>query len=139
MDDKSNGFQLESSLVRDAAALTRLCFVLAVATLYLVAQGTQVVAAQMLLVDPHSAAREFVLADRLAVGQNRARARLGVVCHVALEWGAGSRTVSRLGLTAHGPTGGDFYPDDLLSPIIVLSIKQWGHLSFRSSLPKIRE
>jgi Transposase DDE domain len=54
LDDKSNGFQLESSLVRDAHALTRLCFVLAVATLYLVAQGTQVVAAQKRRwVDPH--------------------------------------------------------------------------------------
>ena len=54
LDDKSNGFQLESSLVRDAAALTRLCFVLAVATLYLVAQGTQVVTAQKRRwVDPH--------------------------------------------------------------------------------------
>ena len=41
LDDKSNGFQLESSLVRDAEALTRLWLVLAVATLYLVAQGTQ--------------------------------------------------------------------------------------------------
>jgi hypothetical protein len=54
LDDKSNGFQLESSLVRDAAALTRLCLVVAVATLYLVAQGTQVVAAQKRRwVDPH--------------------------------------------------------------------------------------
>jgi hypothetical protein len=54
LDDKSNGFQLESSLVRDAAALTRLCFVVAVATLYLVAQGTQVVAAhKRRWVDPH--------------------------------------------------------------------------------------
>jgi hypothetical protein len=54
LDDKSNGFQLESSLVRDADALTRLCFVLAVATLYLIAQGTQVVMAQKRRwVDPH--------------------------------------------------------------------------------------
>src|SRR5215510_3062233 len=54
LDDKSNGFQLESSLVRDADALTRLCFVMAVATLYLVAQGTQVVAQQKRRwVDPH--------------------------------------------------------------------------------------
>jgi Transposase DDE domain len=54
LDDKSNGFQLESSLVRDADALTRLCLVVAVATLYLVAQGTQVVAAQKRRwVDPH--------------------------------------------------------------------------------------
>ena len=54
LDDKSNGFQLESSLVRDAAALTRLCLVVAVATLYLVAQGTQVVVQQKRRwVDPH--------------------------------------------------------------------------------------
>jgi Transposase DDE domain len=54
LDDKSNGFQLESSLVRDSDALTRLCFILAVATLYLVAQGTQVVARQKRRwVDPH--------------------------------------------------------------------------------------
>jgi hypothetical protein len=54
LDDKSNGFQLESSLVRDPDALTRLCFVLASATLYLVAQGTQVVARQKRRwVDPH--------------------------------------------------------------------------------------
>ena len=54
LDDKSNGFQLESSLVRDAEALTHLCCVLAVATLYLVAQGTQVVTAhKRRWVDPH--------------------------------------------------------------------------------------
>lgn len=54
LDDKSNGFQLESSLVRDADALTRLCLVVAIATLYLVAQGTQVVAQQKRRwVDPH--------------------------------------------------------------------------------------
>jgi hypothetical protein len=43
LDDKSNGFQLESSLIRSAQALTRLCLVLAMTTLYLVAQGTEVV------------------------------------------------------------------------------------------------
>lgn len=43
LDDKSNGFQLESSLIRSADALSRLCFVLAITTLYLVSQGTQVV------------------------------------------------------------------------------------------------
>ena len=42
-DDKSNGFQLESSLIRSATALERLCCVLAITTLYLVAQGTEVV------------------------------------------------------------------------------------------------
>jgi Transposase DDE domain len=54
LDDKSNGFQLESSLVRDAAALARLGVVLAVTPLYLVAQGTQVVAHHnRRWVDPH--------------------------------------------------------------------------------------
>lgn len=54
LDDKSNGFQLESSLVREADALTRLCLVLAVATLYLMAQGTQVVQRnKRRWVDPH--------------------------------------------------------------------------------------
>ena len=54
LDDKSNGFQLESSLVRDADALSRLCLVLAVTTLYLVAQGTQVVSTNnRRWVDPH--------------------------------------------------------------------------------------
>jgi len=54
LDDKSKGFQLESSLLRTAEAVTRLCFVLAVTTLYLVAQGTQVVAAlKRRWVDPH--------------------------------------------------------------------------------------
>jgi hypothetical protein len=54
LDDKSNGFQLESSRLRDAKAVERLCVVLAVATLYLVAQGTQVVAtSKRRWVDPH--------------------------------------------------------------------------------------
>jgi hypothetical protein len=54
LDDKSNGFHLESSLLRTAEALTRLCLVLAVTTLYLVAQGTQVVGARKRRwVDPH--------------------------------------------------------------------------------------
>ena len=54
LDDKSNGFQLESSLIRHAGALHRLCFLLAVTTLYLVAQGTQVVAdGKRRWVDPH--------------------------------------------------------------------------------------
>jgi hypothetical protein len=46
LDDKSNGFQLESSLIRSADALTRLGLVLAATTLYLVAQGTEVVQQQ---------------------------------------------------------------------------------------------
>ena len=54
LDDKSNGFQLESSLVRSAEALTRLCFVLAMTTLYLACQGTEVVKqGERRWVDPH--------------------------------------------------------------------------------------
>jgi hypothetical protein len=43
LDDKSNGFPLESSLIRSAHALERLCGVLALTTLSRVAQGTAVV------------------------------------------------------------------------------------------------
>lgn len=54
LDDKSNGFQLEASLIRSAKALERLCLVLATATLYLVCQGTQVVQeGKRRRVDPH--------------------------------------------------------------------------------------
>ena len=54
LDDKSNGFQLEASLIRSAHALTRLCLVLAMTTLYLVAQGTEVVKqGKRRWVDPH--------------------------------------------------------------------------------------
>lgn len=54
LDDKSNGFQLEHSRLRNTKALTRLCFVLAIATLFLVCQGTEVVEShQRRFVDPH--------------------------------------------------------------------------------------
>lgn len=54
LDDKSNGFELESSEIRSAPALSRLCFVLAIATLYLTAQGTELVAqGKRRWVDPH--------------------------------------------------------------------------------------
>ena len=54
LDNKSNGFQLQSSLVRETEALARLWLGLAVTTLSLVAQGTQVVANhQRRWVDPH--------------------------------------------------------------------------------------
>lgn len=45
LDEKFNGFQLERSEIRSAPALSRLCFVMAVATLLLTVQGQQVVAA----------------------------------------------------------------------------------------------
>lgn len=54
LDDKSAGFQLEASDLRDADALTRLCLVLAVATLYLISIGTAVAALNRRhLVDTH--------------------------------------------------------------------------------------
>lgn len=54
LDDQSNGFQWESSKLRQAEVLQRLCFVMAVATLVLVCQGVEVVAAgKRRQVDPH--------------------------------------------------------------------------------------
>jgi len=54
LDDKSNGFQLEDSKLRSAAEVERLCMVLAVATLYLVSQGVEVVRkAKRRYVAPH--------------------------------------------------------------------------------------
>ena len=54
LDDKSNGFQVESSYLQSAAALERLGLVLAAATLVLVLQGVQVVAeGKRRWVDPH--------------------------------------------------------------------------------------
>lgn len=44
LDDKSGAFQLEASLFRSQEAISRLCLVLAIATLFLVRQGTEVVA-----------------------------------------------------------------------------------------------
>ena len=54
LDDKSGGFHLESSLIRDPLALTRLCLILAAAALYVVSTGYSVVALGLLcLVDSH--------------------------------------------------------------------------------------
>jgi hypothetical protein len=54
LDDKSNGFQLEDSKLRSAAAIERLFFGIATATLYLVVQGSEVVApGRRRAVDPH--------------------------------------------------------------------------------------
>lgn len=54
LDHKSNGFQWESSKLRETQVLQRLCFVMAVATLVAVCQGVAVVAAgKRRLVDPH--------------------------------------------------------------------------------------
>jgi Transposase DDE domain len=53
-DDKSSGFDLENSKLRSAPALSRLCLVMAMTTLFLTATGVQVViTGQRRLVDPH--------------------------------------------------------------------------------------
>jgi hypothetical protein len=54
LDDKSNGFQLQSTEIRDEQALSRLSLILATATLYLVCSGVAVVSlGYRQLVDPH--------------------------------------------------------------------------------------
>lgn len=54
LDEKSGGFGVEDSRLQGAAALTRLCLILAVATLYLVAQGSEIVKqGRRREVDPH--------------------------------------------------------------------------------------
>ena len=54
LDDKSSGFNLEDSKLRSAPALSRLCLVLAMTTLFLTAQGVEVVlTGQRRYVDPH--------------------------------------------------------------------------------------
>jgi len=54
LDDKSAGFQLESSQLDDANALCRLCLILAAATLYLVSTGTAITVMHLRpLVDTH--------------------------------------------------------------------------------------
>src|SRR5262249_30014181 len=54
LHSKKNSFQLETSLIRSAKVLERLCLVQALTTLYLVSQGTEVVKqGQRRWVDPH--------------------------------------------------------------------------------------
>lgn len=54
LDDKSSGFNLEGSQLRSAPALSRLCLVLAMTTLFLTANGVEVVTTgQRRQVDPH--------------------------------------------------------------------------------------
>ncbi|MEW6498902.1 MAG: transposase [Cyanobacteriota bacterium] len=54
LDDKSAGFQIESSEIRNAGVLSRLALILATATLYLASTGTAIVhLGQRRLVDTH--------------------------------------------------------------------------------------
>ena len=53
-DDKSSGFNLENSKLRSAPALSRLCLVMAMTTLFLTATGVAVVVSgKRRLIDPH--------------------------------------------------------------------------------------
>ncbi len=55
LDEKSNGFQLEKSLIRSPMALSRLCLVMAITTLFLTVQGQEVVKnGKRRLVDCHT-------------------------------------------------------------------------------------
>ena len=73
LDEKSNGFNVEHSALRSEKALTRLFFVLAATTLYLVSQGTQVVADNKRRhVDPHW----FRGSSYLRIGWNWIKAHL---------------------------------------------------------------
>jgi Transposase DDE domain len=54
LDDKSNGFDLESSRLRSAPAISRLCLVIAMTTLFLTAQGLAATdSGYRRFVDPH--------------------------------------------------------------------------------------
>lgn len=54
LDDQSGGWHLQSSQLRSVCVLSRLCFILALATLYVSAQGLEVVhAGKRRWVDPH--------------------------------------------------------------------------------------
>jgi hypothetical protein len=53
LDDKSAGFQLEASQLEDSQSISRLCLLLATATLYLVSTGTALVEMGRRLVDTH--------------------------------------------------------------------------------------
>lgn len=54
LDDKSAGFNLEDSQLQDSMAISRLCLILAVATIYLVSTGTAIVDLGLrMVVDTH--------------------------------------------------------------------------------------
>jgi hypothetical protein len=54
LDDQSNGWNVQKSQLRSVCALSRLWFILALATLYVTAQGVEVVeSGKRRWVDPH--------------------------------------------------------------------------------------
>lgn len=89
LDDKSNGFQLESSRLRSAQVLERLCLVLALTTLYLISQGTQVVEnGQRRGVDPHW----FRGGSYLKIGWNWVRRALATGQALSTRWHLSSQS-----------------------------------------------
>jgi hypothetical protein len=102
LDDKSNGFQLEDSKIRSAGELERLCMVIAVATLYLVSQGVEVVRKdKRRYVDPHW----FRGSSYLKIGWNWVKTALN----------KGWRLCSKLGLL------GGMDPDPVMSSLVSAS------------------
>lgn len=82
LDDKSNGFELEDSGLKSAVALSRLCLVSAVATLYLTLQGTAVVAAKHRpWVDPQWFRGMSYLTHWLELAQEGIDSRMAVLQH----------------------------------------------------------
>ncbi len=80
LDEKSNGFQLERSELRSAPALSRLCLVMAVATLLLTVQGQQVVVAGKRRPCGCSlAARQQLSENRLELAQGRVTSRMAII------------------------------------------------------------
>ena len=101
LDDKSNGFQLLTSQIRNAPALSRLCLVLArryadpcgIATLYLTAQGTEVVAqGKRRWVDPHWFRGNSYLKIGAWLGQNGSDERLEIIFYFTFIRVTRSRT-----------------------------------------------
>ena len=76
LDDQSGGWNLQKAEIRSVCALSRLFFILAVATLYVTAQGVDVVASgQRRRVDPHWFRGNSYF---LGLGQNNVATRLAL-------------------------------------------------------------
>ena len=74
LDDQSNGWNVQRSEIRCVCALSRLWFILAVATLYVTAQGVAVVKAGSPSVGRYSlVSGQQLLSDWLGVGQSLLR------------------------------------------------------------------
>ena len=69
LDDQSNGWNIQCSEIRSVCALSRLWFILAVATLYVTAQGVAVVKAnKRRWVDTHALSGQQLFSNWMGVG-----------------------------------------------------------------------